>query len=252
MSKRALVLVHGYPFDHSLWDKTLGAFPAGIEIIAPDLPGFGGPSITGRAPSLEFMADHIAALLEQRQIERAVIAGMSMGGYVTLAFAEIYGSKVAGLGLISSQAAADTDEARAGRRSMIEKIRREGPSAAAAAAIPKLFAPANSSRAEFTQFPISAAQRAGTEGLAWALEAMARRPDRTALLESLRIPALVLHGSEDQFIPAQCARALAERLPNARYVEIPGAGHATPLEAPQAVAQAVIDLVDRSFTPSPV
>jgi pimeloyl-ACP methyl ester carboxylesterase len=247
MSKRALVLVHGYPFIHSLWNKVTGLLPADLDVLAPDLRGFGGQPVTGKDPALELMADDIADLLRQRQIERAVVAGMSMGGYVSLAFAERHGAALAGLGLISSQAAADTDEIRASRRAAIERIRRDGPAAAAEAAIPKLFAPHNKANTELAQFAISGAQKAGVDGLIWALEAMARRPDRTALFKALHVPVLVLHGVADQFIPAERARELASLAADSKYVEIPGAGHATPIEAPDAVAHALLDLVQRSF-----
>jgi pimeloyl-ACP methyl ester carboxylesterase len=247
MNRRALLLVHGYPFDHSLWDQVLTFLPGDFEVLAPDVRGFGGLPVPGEDPSLELLADDLAGLLEQRGINHAVVAGMSMGGYISLAFAERHRGLLAGLGLISSQAAADTSEARAARRAMIDRIRREGPSAAAQAAIPKLFSSQNAGRADLTRMALSGAQCAGVEGLAWALEAMARRPDRTDVLRSIEVPVLVAHGPFDQFIPAQSARELAVLPADGTYVEIPDAGHATPIEAPGPVAKALLDLAHRSF-----
>jgi pimeloyl-ACP methyl ester carboxylesterase len=246
MSNHALVLVHGYPFDHTLWNQVRELLSSNLEVLAPDLRGFGRQPLGEEEPALEIMADDLAALLDQHQIQRAVLAGMSMGGYVSLAFAERHPEQLAGLGLISSQAAADSGDARAARRAMIEKIRVEGPAAAAQAAIPKLFAPQNLSRTELTKFPADGAERAGADGLSWALEAMARRPDRTTILQSLRVPLLVVHGATDQFIPAARAREMAGLAADGKYVEIAGAGHATPLEAPEAVAEALMELVERS------
>jgi len=247
MSAPALVLVHGYPFDHTLWDQVIALLDPKVQVLAPDLRGFAGQPTGDAEPSLDRMAEDLKALLDRHDIGRAVVAGMSMGGYVALAFAEHHPERLAGLGLISSQAAADTEQARASRRAMIVKVRQEGAQAAAAAVIPKLFAAGNSAKPELIRFPQAGAEQAGVDGIVWALEAMARRPDRTTLLHGLPIPVLFVHGVEDQFIPADRARELAKLPRNTRYVEIENAGHATPLEAPAAVAEALTDLIERSF-----
>ena len=245
MENLPLVLVHGYPFDHSLWDAVVAALGEGFDVLTPDLPGFGGRAIGEAEPSLDRMADDLKAVLDQRDIRRAVVAGMSMGGYVALSFAERHPDRLAGLGLISSQSSADTDEARANRRAMIDKVRLEGAGVAAQAIIPKLFSRQNSSREDLTRFPIRGAERAGVEGITWALEAMARRPDRTLVLKSMRVPVLIVHGAEDQFTPAELARELAAFPADAKFVEISQAGHGTPLEAPVRVADALKELVQR-------
>jgi pimeloyl-ACP methyl ester carboxylesterase len=235
MKGTPLVLLHGYPFDHSMWDKVVARFEPDRRFLAPDLRGFGiepGPF----EPSVEQMADDVA----QQLPTAAVIAGFSMGGYVALALAEKYPQLVCGLALVNSQALADTDEVRQGRRVMIEKVRERGVEAALEAAIPKLFA---NSSTELHRYPTLGAQRAGVAGITWALEAMARRPDRTTVARRLGKPILIVHSTEDKFIPAARARELANSLP-AKYVEIERAGHCTPLEAPEKVAAALKEFVD--------
>jgi 3-oxoadipate enol-lactonase len=243
MSQPVLLLIHGYPFDRTLWGGVVSCLDQDISVLTPNLRGFGGQPIGTDAPSMECLAEDMKRLLDERQVGQAVVAGMSMGGYVALAFAERYPERLAGLALISSQVWADTDEARAGRRAMIERVRREGAGVAAQAVIPKLFAAGNSQNPEMIRFPTLGAQQAGIAGITWALEAMARRSDRGAVFRSLSVPVLVLHGLEDKFIPAERAREMAGLAVEARYVELPGAGHATPLEAPVAVAAALSDLV---------
>jgi pimeloyl-ACP methyl ester carboxylesterase len=250
MNAPVLVLVHGYPFDHTLWDKVMPCLDPKLKVLAPDLRGFYGQPTGNAEPSLDRMAEDIHRLLDQQRVERVVVAGMSMGGYIGLAFAERYPEHLAGFGLISSHAQADSDEARSGRRTAIENIRREGPSAASQASIAKVFAPANSRNPELVRYPQTSAEKAGSEGLIWALEAMARRPDRTQVLQALRVPVLIVHGVEDQFIPVERARQVATNLPQAQYMEIANAGHATPLEAPILVAEALTNLVRRSFATS--
>src|SRR5947209_17340518 len=125
---------------------------------------------------------------------------------------------------------------------MIEKVRREGTRAATNAALPKLFAPANAAKKDLASFAIHGAEQAGVAGITWALEAMARRPDRTSVLQKLPVPVLLMHSIEDQFIPVDCAHALAERMPQALYIEIAGAGHCSPLESPEIVAKGLSEL----------
>jgi pimeloyl-ACP methyl ester carboxylesterase len=242
-----LLLIHGYPFDHSMWDHVAALLQDVTEVLAPDLRGFGDHPLPEPAPppALGLMSDDLLKLLDEKNHARAVLAGMSMGGYVALSFADHYPERVAGLALVNSQTVADTDAIRDGRRTLIETVRREGPAAAAKAAIPKLFAPPNVGRPELVRFPLQGAEKAGVAGITWALEAMARRPDRTEVLRQLKVPTLILHGSEDQFIPVERARNLASTIPSAQYVELSGVGHALPLEAPEAVAGALRDLLGR-------
>jgi pimeloyl-ACP methyl ester carboxylesterase len=216
------------------------------KVIAPDLPGFGRTSVLPGDPSIDRFARYIVEMLDREKIPQAVVAGMSMGGYVALAFAELYTERLAGLGLIATQAVADTEEARQARRAMIERVRKEGPGVAAMAAVPKLFADANAQKTELIKYPTEGAANAGADGIAWALEAMARRPDRTFLLREIDCPATVLHGSEDKFIPAARAAAMAQQISNCNFQEIPGAGHALPVEAPKEVATALLDLLKRA------
>ena len=112
--------------------------------------------------------------------------------------------------------------------------------------MPKLFSAINQNNAELTRFAIEGATRAGIEGICWALEAMARRPDLTAIAKNLGVPTLVLHGAEDKIISPARARQLSQNIPGANYIELPGVGHASPLESPQAVADALLDLLARS------
>ena len=228
-----------------MWDKVVPGLPRDIKVVAPDLRGFGQTPVGAEEPSLDLMADDIAKLLDLEKIPQAVLGGFSMGGYVTLSFAERYQDRLAGLALINSQTLADTDEVRAGRRATIQKVRQEGPRAATDAAMPRLFAAANVNNPDLIRYPLAGANKAGVAGITWALEAMARRPDRTAVLQRLTVPLLILHTTEDKFIPVERARNLAKQMPEALYVEVAGAGHCSPLEAPQEVAKALVELLKR-------
>jgi 3-oxoadipate enol-lactonase len=243
MSEIPVVLIHGYPFDHTMWFSTIAVLGSKARVLAPDLPGFGrNPVLRDKPPALEGYADFLSEELARNSYEKALIAGMSMGGYVALAFAEKYPEKVCGLGLLSSQAAEDSSETKAARATTIKKIRSNGVSVVSETIVPKMFA--DKAPEDLKRYPVEGAEKAGVEGLCWALEAMAKRPDRTAVLKSLTVPVLILHGAHDKIIPASRARALAEECSKAIFVDVPGAGHATPLEAPDAVAGGIVRLLN--------
>jgi 3-oxoadipate enol-lactonase len=231
-----LVLIHGYPLDHTMWFGVIAALGGGVRTIAPDLRGFGKFGLPEGEPSLDAMAQDLVALLDRDEIPRAVIAGMSMGGYVALALAEMARERVAGLALVNSQTYADTEEARHGRREMIQKLRAEGPHVAAQAIIPKMFAGARADNPDFQKFPMNGAAAAGIQGLSWALEAMARRPDRSHVIADASFPTLILHGVEDKIVPLEKARKMAELNPQTHLATVKGAGHGAVMEAPDDVA----------------
>jgi pimeloyl-ACP methyl ester carboxylesterase len=230
-----LLLLHGYPFDHTLWERVIAHLDTQIKLIVPDLRGFGSNRPSGE-PSLEAMASDVAASLPGP----VVVAGFSMGGYVALALADRHPQLVAGIALINSQSAADTDEVRQGRRMMIEKVKEQGIRPATEAALPKLFL---TQEPDLAHYALKGAEQAGAAGIAWGLEAMARRPDRTEVLHRLGKPLLIVHSPHDKFIPVTRARDLASSL-NAKYIEIPDAGHCTPLEAPDKVAAALRQFIN--------
>ena len=248
MKERPVVLIHGYPFDHTLWYGVIAAMGTGVRVIAPDLPGFGRTPVLESEPSMDVYADYILEQLVRNNAESAFIAGMSMGGYVALAFAERYPERVAGLGLISTQAAADTEQVRAGRAAVIQKVEHGGPSAAAQALAGKMFSPTHAQDPELARVPFEGAERAGVRGITWALRAMASRPDRTDVVKKLAVPGLVVHGTEDQVIPVERARAMAALLNQPHFLEIKKAGHCTPLEAPDPIAEGLARLIQRART----
>src|SRR5688572_12623658 len=209
MTDIPVVLIHGYPFDHTMWFSTIAVLGSKARVIAPDLPGFGrNPVLRDKSPALEAYADFISDELARNGYDMALIAGMSMGGYVALAFAERYPEKMCALGLISSQAAEDSPEIKTARAETINKIRSKGVSVVNETIVPKMFS--DKAPDELKRYPVEGAEKAGVEGLCWALEAMARRPDRTSIFKQLNRPVLIVHGAQDKIVPNSRARALAE------------------------------------------
>jgi pimeloyl-ACP methyl ester carboxylesterase len=232
----ALILLHGYPFDSTMWEAVRQEFPAGPHVFAPDLRCAGGDVAV--EPSLEQLADDVADLARAHGVARVFLAGMSMGGYVALAFAERHAELLAGLALISTHASPDSDEQSRNRRLLIDRIRADGLHPAVDAILPKLFAARPG--ADAARRIRESAYRYGVDGLCWALEAMARRPDRHRILAGIRVPLLIIRGSEDAIVSRAHVESMMNANPDALFVELAGAGHTTPLEAPVPLASALV------------
>jgi len=250
-----LLLVHGFPLDHTMWAAQIdivepasveqASLPAQVRVIAPDLPGFGRSPAADDTFTMEQFADCLAAMLDALAIrEPVVLCGLSMGGYIALQFWRKYAARLCGLIFCDTRAGADTPEAAAGRRAMADRVLREGPAPLVETMLPKLFA--ESTRCERPQVVdgVRAVMMAGNpRGIAAAARGMAERPDMTAALAEIRCPTLVLAGQEDALTPPADMRAMAAAIPAAKFAEIPAAGHMSPLENPAAVNAAIAEFL---------
>lgn len=237
-----LLLVHGFPLDHSLWLPQLDALSATRRVIAPDLAGFGATGGAGHE-SLDGHADDLAALLDHLGIDRAVVNGLSMGGYIAFAFWRRHRARVAGLVLTCTRAAADSEAARAGRYQSIVSIEADGVGPLADAMVPKLVTPA--APADVRSMVDAMVRRQPARGVADALRAMSARPDSTPDLAGITVPTLVVAGADDVIVPAAEAAAMAAAIPGAGLVTIPGAGHLANLEEPGAYNAALRAFLER-------
>lgn len=241
----AVLFVHGFPFDRTMW-RHLVAGLSGWTRIAPDLRGMGLSDVSRSGYSIGRYADDLLELLNVLAVERAVVCGLSMGGYVAFEFWRRYRERVSGLILANTRAEADTPEGRAGRDQMIELVEREGPAALPPKLLPKLFGPSSLDAmprvVEHVRTMILETPQAGIIG---ALTAMRDRADATPMLGGIDVPTLVIAGRDDQLIPAAETRAWVPSIPGARLIEIPEAGHLTPLEQPIAVLREVREFLSR-------
>jgi pimeloyl-ACP methyl ester carboxylesterase len=240
---QVVVLLHGYPFDRTMWREQLLGI-RGHRLIALDLRGFGSSDPATEGFGTAEYADDVAALLDTLGVQRAVIVGLSMGGYVALAFAERHRARLAALVLMDTKATADDEAGRKGRDEAIATISSAGTSKPIAGMMEKLFA--SDAPAEVRERVLAMMQRATAAGMISALGAMRDRPDRRALLPSLDgIPTLVIVGTEDRLTPPEVNREMAEAVPGADLVLVEGAGHLPPMERPQTVNEALQPFLDR-------
>ncbi len=242
-----VVLLHGFPLDRSLWKAQVAGLQGRYRVIVPDLRGHGdSPSPAGSYP-MEAMADDVAGLLEALKIgEPVVLGGLSMGGYVALAFAARYADRLRGLMLINTKASADSPEAAQGRETQAKEVEAAGSADPVVdKMIPKLFAESTrKQRPEVIEVVVEQMRKTSVDGVAGALRGMALRPDRTTDLAGIKVPTLVLTGEEDQLIPIEESRRMMETLPKGELIVIPKAGHLTPLENPEATTTAILKYLD--------
>lgn len=248
MPELPLVLLHAYPLDARMWNPLRESLAARTRLITPDQRGLGRTPLppTDREPSLDDAAADVVAMLDKLGLDRVVLGGCSMGGYVTMAVLRRAPERVGALVFIDTRAAADTQQARAERLAVADRAESEGIEGwLADDMLPKLLSEhARSARPELVATVRELIESQRPSGVAWALRAMAARPDSTEALRDVDVPALVIVGEQDSLTPPALAGDLADALPRARLVVIPGAGHLTPLEAPQQVGDAVLDWLE--------
>jgi pimeloyl-ACP methyl ester carboxylesterase len=241
-----LVLLHAFPLDSRMWADVAALLPPGVPVLAPDLPGLGAAQgVPLPEPSLEASADAVAAALAQAGHHRAVVAGLSMGGYVALALVERHPGLVAGLGLLDTKSTADTDEARANRLRVAGVVEDAGTVDEVLPMASALLGTASRERPELVARIEAWIGAQPPAGVAWSQRAMAARPDRTAVLEDFDGPGLVLVGDQDVPTPVAEAQRMAAAL-RVEPVVVPAAGHLTASEAPARVAAALGDLAARA------
>ncbi len=245
---RPLLFVHGFPLDHSMWQGQIAPLSRIYRVIAPDLRGFGRSDVSEGSVSMERFADDLAAVLDAMEIEQPVaFCGLSMGGYIAWQFWRRHVSRLDRLILCDTRAVADSDDAARSRHETAERVLREGTAFLIDTMIPKLFTEATSSlHPEIVEATRQVICSADPRGIAAALRGMAVRPDVTGWLRSIKLPTLVICGQHDAISTVGEMRALADRLPVARFVEIPDAGHMAPLEQPPKVNAAIREFLSDS------
>lgn len=240
----ALLLVHGFPLDRSIWRHQVATL-SGWRRIAPDLRGLGDSDAPEGGYSMAVYADDLVKLLDKLRIQKAVVAGLSMGGYIAFELLRRYADRVAGLILCDTKAEGDTTDGKTARDEVAALARARGAMAVADRMVPKLLGKTTrQTQPQLVQQVTEMIARAPVAGIVGALEAMRDRPDSTALLPSITVPTLVVVGQEDELTPPANARALVDAIPKAALTTIAGAGHISALEAPTAVSRVFAEFLE--------
>ena len=244
---QTVLFVHGFPFQASMWEPQIPvALEAGRRAVAPDLPGFGASDVPAErsAYSIDGYADLVAALVDALGLGRVVLVGLSMGGYIALAFARRHPGALAGLVLADTRPDPDTPEGRKGRSDQQALVAERGDvTPLVDGLLARVLAEASPRRAEVAARLGDMMRSTAPGGWIGALEAMKERPDQTDLLPRISVPVLVVVGESDALVPLDVAEAMAKAIPGARFEVVPGAGHVSNLENPEVFNRALSDFL---------
>lgn len=240
-----LVLIHGFPLNRMIWEAQWEGLDNHAHVIAPDLRGFGESEMVNAPTEVSTYADDVREFLDTMGITQpAIIAGLSMGGYVAMAYLRRYPQHVAGLILANTKATADTDEGKAGRDRNIVVAKEKGAGAIAEGMLPKMFSPktyaANPGLVEQANRIMLSATVPGIIG---GLSAMRDRPDSTGTLLEFSQPTLIIAGADDQLMSAADQQNMKQAARNSTLVTIADAGHLSSMEQPEAFNNAVAEFL---------
>lgn len=239
-SGAALVLLHGFPFDRSMWRGQAEALGGEFRFVAPDLRGLGETPPGDGGLTIEVMAEDVAALLDELKLESVVLGGLSMGGYVAFEFIRKFPERVRALVLADTRPQADTEEGRRAREENAQRALREGMVPIAESMLTKVLSDGTRERGGEVPERVRA-MMLGTSpaGAAAALRAMAVRRDQTDLLPSINVPTLIVVGDEDSITPPADAEAMSAKIEGSRLVVVEGAGHLSNVEQPEQFNRAL-------------
>lgn len=243
--QRTLVLLHPFPFEGGFWQPQVEAMSDRYRVLAPDLRGFGIDRRTlPAAMTMERHAADVRDLLDSEGIESAVLCGMSMGGYVAMAFAQQWPERTDALILCNTRASADDAAGFVAREKTALDALEHGAAVIARAMLPKLLSErTRQHEPQLLQRIEAMIARQRPNAIAASSRGMALRPDRHAFLRTWTKPAFVITGSDDELMPLPTSEAMRDALPNGRMLVLPGAAHLSSVEQPSAFNEALIDFL---------
>ncbi|WP_433188579.1 alpha/beta fold hydrolase [Actinoallomurus sp. CA-150999] len=234
-----LVLVHGHPFDRSMWTPQVEHIDT-RRVIVPDLRGYGRSTVVPGKTPFQAFAEDIAGLLDHLGVEEIVLGGLSMGGQIVMEFHRLFPERLRGLLLADTTPQAENEESGRARNAMADRLVREGMGGYADEVLPKMVAPANIRRfPAVAEHVLGMMRGAPPEGAAAAQRGRAERPDYVASLARVRVPTLIVVGSDDEFTPIADARLMHEVIPGSTLVVIEGTAHMPNLERPAEFNEAL-------------
>jgi len=234
-----IIFLHGFPFDHNIWNPLIVLLEDQARLILPDLRGFGRSPITDDVYTMRLFAEDLRHLMDSLGLEKAMLVGHSMGGYAALAFTQAYPARVCGLGLVATQAEADSPERRQARYKLAEAVSHKGARVVASDLVNSLV-----QKQELLKPIKNMILKTKPAGIVGALKGMAERGDLTGFLARISAPAAVVAGLSDQLLPVEKMRTMAQMLPKGWLVEISGAGHMVMMDEPEQVAAALRQLIE--------
>lgn len=235
-----LVLLHGYLESRKVWESFTGRFPAGFRFIVPDLPGHGASGSWGKVHPMDELAMAVKAILDAEGIKKVFLAGHSMGGYVTMAFAHLFPEYLSAYALVHSTPFADSEEKKENRKREISLVLCGKKRQIVQVNIPKAFAAENLQKmSKQVELLKNMAMRSPDEGMVALLNGMMERPDRSATLKDPKLPLLLVGGMNDNYIPVEVFDQLVAMAPHARVLRLENSGHQGFMEEAEPLITAI-------------
>jgi len=239
-----LILLHAFPLNGRMFESQMRAFSGGHRVVAPDYPGFGRSPRTPAQPDVHYYAEGVRDLLDRLHLERVILGGVSMGGYVAFECMRLFPERVSALVLANTRAEPDSEEIRETRNEMALHVAQEGVGVLVKLQLERLLAPDTlHNDEEVVEVVRAMILDSSPDGAVAALGAMRDRPDSTPLLGEINVPTLVIGGEEDGISSPEVMGAMAAKIPGAHYVSIPRTGHLSNLEAPEKFNAALSDFL---------
>ncbi len=237
---RPVVFIHGFPFDHCMWEKQIAAFQSKFYCVTYDIRGLGESYVGDGQYTMESYVDDLFTIISELELEKPIICGLSMGGYIALRAVEREQDKIGGLILCDTKAEADPDAGKIGRAAKIKQINLEGMKAFVADAVPPTFS--GKTREEKPGYYLEIIERAeqcNPLGVKGAILAMLSRTSTAESLSNIAVPTLVIVGEEDALSTPEVMKGLSDKIPNSIFTIIPDAGHMAPVENSLATNEAI-------------
>ena len=230
--KDPLILLHAFPLNSRMWTPQVEALADVRRVITPDYPGFGCSPRPPAQPDVRYYAERIKELLDGLRLNKVVLGGLSMGGYVALAFMRLFPERVSALVLANTRPDPDSEEIKETRRETARRVAEEGVGVLPELQMERLLAPQTlESREDVVETVREMILKSSPDGVVAALGAMRERPDSTDLLAKVNVSTLVIGGEADTLSTPEVMEAMAEKIPASRHLTLKGAGHLSNLEA---------------------
>ena len=240
-----LVLLHAFPLNGRMFEPQMRAFSGDRRVVAPDYPGFGRSPRTPAQPDVRYYAEGVRGLLDRLHLERVILGGVSMGGYVAFECMRLFPERISALVFANTRPEPDPEEMREIRNDMALSVAREGVEVLVELQMERLLAPDSLQDEELVEDVRTMILDNSPDGAVAALGAMRERPDSRPLLGEINVPTLVIGGEEDSISSPEVMGDMAARISGARHLTIPNAGHLSNLEAPEKFNAALNDFLKR-------
>lgn len=237
---KSILFVHGYPYDHKMWDNQVNELGKNYYCVTYDIKGLGRSSPSDGQFTIESFVDDLEKIIDELDLDKPILCGLSMGGYISLRAVERMENKFSGLILCDTKSSADDDAGKLKRAAGIKAINDEGTDKFVEQFVRNCFAEKFIKEKETEYLDVlNRSKQNSAVGLKGCLLAMAARTDTTDYLPKISIPTLIICGKEDKLTPSNVMKTMAEQIKNSNFVLIENAGHMTPIEKPAEVNKAM-------------